>query len=80
MRDLRYQRVLTNHNAMAARTYSLHTTGYAFDIARSYGSARQRRAFQFELDRLQALHLIAYIREPEAIHVAVNEARASMEP
>jgi hypothetical protein len=71
VRDLRYQRVLLNHNAMAARSYSLHTTGYAFDIARSYGSLREARAFQFELDRLQALHLIAYIREPAAIHIAV---------
>jgi soluble lytic murein transglycosylase-like protein len=71
VRDLRYQRVLLRHNAMAARSYSLHTTGYAFDIARVYGSAREAAAFEFVLDRLVALHLIAYIREPEAIHVAV---------
>lgn len=71
VRDLRYQRLLTRTNPMAARHYSLHTTGYAFDIARSYGSTREARAFQFTLDRLQALHLIAYIVEPAAIHVAV---------
>ena len=39
-------------NANAARTYSMHTTGYAFDIARAYGSRRQAAAFQLVLDRL----------------------------
>jgi hypothetical protein len=58
-------------NANAARTYSLHTTGYAFDIARSYASERQAKAFQFVLDRLSAANAIAYIREASAIHVAV---------
>ena len=71
VRDLRYQRVLLRHNSMAARRYSLHTTGYAFDIARSYGSRREGAAFQFVLERLQALNLIAYIKEPAAIHIAV---------
>src|SRR6185437_2008311 len=71
VRDNRYQRVLLRVNANAARTYSLHTTGYAFDIARSYASARQAAAFQFVLDRLTAANAIAYIRESSAIHVAV---------
>ncbi|HEX3226520.1 MAG TPA: DUF5715 family protein [Gaiellaceae bacterium] len=71
VRDNRYQRVLMRMNANAARTYSLHTTGYAFDIARSYASERQAKAFQFVLDRLSAANAIAYIREASAIHVAV---------
>jgi uncharacterized protein YcbK (DUF882 family) len=71
VRDSRYQRVLLRVNSNAARTYSLHTTGYAFDIARNYGSRRQAAAFQFVLDRLQAVNAIAYIRESAAIHVAV---------
>jgi hypothetical protein len=71
VRDNRYQRVLLHMNANAARTYSLHTTGYAFDIARSYASERQAAAFQFVLDRLTAANAIAYIRESSAIHVAV---------
>ena len=71
VRDNRYQRVLLRVNANAARTYSLHTTGYAFDIARSYASARQAAAFQFVLDRLAAANAIAYIRESSAIHIAV---------
>jgi Family of unknown function (DUF5715) len=72
VRDVRYQGVLIRYNGNAARTYSLHTTGYAFDIARSYGSRRQAAAFQFVLERLQALNLIAYIKESEAIHIAVS--------
>jgi hypothetical protein len=71
LRDSRYQRVLLRVNANAARTYSIHTTGYAFDIARAYASARQAAAFQFVLDRLVAANAIAYIREAGAIHVAV---------
>jgi len=71
VRDNRYQRVLMHVNANAARTYSLHTTGYAFDIARTYANDRQGRAFQRVLDRLVAANAIAYIRESAAIHVAV---------
>jgi hypothetical protein len=71
VRDLRYQRVLLRVNANAARSYSLHTTGYAFDIARTYANDRQGRAFQRVLDRLVAANAIAYIRESAAIHVTV---------
>jgi hypothetical protein len=71
LRDNRYQRVLMRVNANAARTYSMHTTGYAFDIARAYSSSRQAVAFQFVLDRLVSANAIAYIREGAAIHVAV---------
>ncbi len=75
VRDRRYQRMLAAGNREATRGYSLHTTGYAFDIERDYASSRQARAFQFLLDRLQALDLIAWVREPDAIHVTVS-ARA----
>jgi hypothetical protein len=77
VRDNRYQRVLMNVNANAARSYSIHTTGYAFDIARTYASERQASAFQFMLERLQAVNAIAYIREPSAIHIAVASDAAS---
>ena len=82
LRDNRYQRVLMRVNANAARTYSIHTTGYAFDIARSYASARQAAAFQFVLDRLVGANAIAYIREAAAIHVAVasDAAREARPP
>ena len=71
-RDATYQRVLARRNREATRGYSLHTTGFAFDIARRYESPRQARAFQFLLDRLTALNLIAWVREPGAIHVTVS--------
>jgi soluble lytic murein transglycosylase-like protein len=76
VRDRRYQRVLASSNQEATRNYSLHTTGYAFDIERNYADDRQAQTFQFMLDRLQALNLIAWVREPAAIHITVA-ARAS---
>jgi hypothetical protein len=69
VRDDAYQRRLVTRNREATRNYSLHTTGWAFDIARSYRSKRQALAFQFVLDRLQTLDAIAWAREPGAIHV-----------
>jgi hypothetical protein len=71
VRDERYQRLLAAHDVEATHAYSLHTTGYAFDIARTYVSRAQALAFQFVLDRLTARGLIAWVREPGAIHVAV---------
>lgn len=71
VRDDVYQHVLMRVNANAARSYSIHTTGYAFDIARTYSSPRQAAAFDYVLDRLAAMHAIAYIREAAAIHIAV---------
>ncbi|MEA2422704.1 MAG: hypothetical protein QOF55_1803, partial [Thermoleophilaceae bacterium] len=50
----------------------LHTTGYSFDILRSYRCRRQAVAFLFMLDRLTALNLIAWAVEPAAIHVTVS--------
>jgi hypothetical protein len=76
VRDLHYQRLLTRDNPFATRAYSLHTTGFSFDVRRRYASSGQAAAFQFMLDRLQALNLIAWVREPGAIHVTVSsEAR-----
>src|ERR671933_2935995 len=71
VRDERYQRVLEAENIQATRNFSLHTTGWAFDISRHYRSRAQALAFQFMLDRLTALNMIAWLREPGAIHVTV---------
>jgi hypothetical protein len=77
VRDEAYQRLLVRRNREATRNYSLHTTGWAFDVERHYRSRLQALAFQFELDRLQVLGAIAWVREPSAIHVTVgNDARA----
>jgi hypothetical protein len=50
----------------------LDASGYAFDIARSYASPAQAQAFQFILDRLQTLDLIAWTREARIIHIVVG--------
>ena len=79
VRDLRYQRLLRSRNSEAARDYSLHTTGYAFDVLREYSSRTQALAFEYWLGRLQALNLIAWVREPRAIHVTVSSEAARLE-
>ena len=54
--------------------------GYAFDIRRDYASAAQAQAFQYMLDRLQALNVIAWARLGNTIHiVASSEGRRLLE-
>jgi hypothetical protein len=69
VRDGSYQTALAARNFEATRRYSLHTTGWAFDVLRDYRSRRQALAFQFVLDRLRSLNAIAWVREPRAIHI-----------
>ncbi|CAN5629558.1 hypothetical protein BH20ACT14_BH20ACT14_00970 [soil metagenome] len=71
VRDDAYQQLLRSGNPEAAQGYSLHTTGFAFDVRRRYESGAQAKAFQFLLDDLTARNLIAWVREPAAIHVTV---------
>jgi hypothetical protein len=59
------------HLLGAPSGYSLPTTGYQFEIERKYVSGAQADAFQAMLDRLQALDLIAWSREPTTIDVTV---------
>ncbi|HXD57177.1 MAG TPA: transglycosylase SLT domain-containing protein [Thermoleophilaceae bacterium] len=80
VRDEKYQRLVAAANIEATHGYSLHTTGYAFDIRRRYSSRAQALAFQFMLDRLQAMNLIAWVREPDAIHVTVSSSARRLEP
>jgi hypothetical protein len=80
VRDVAYQQELMRRNREATRNFSLHTTGWAFDIARIYESKRQALAFQFVLDRLQVLNAIAWVREPGAIHITVSADARSLLP
>ena len=80
VRDRAYQRILLRRNREATSNYSLHTTGYAFDVRRSYHSRKQALAFQFALERLQALNLIAWLREPGAIHITVGPDADELQP
>jgi hypothetical protein len=56
----------------------IHATGYAFDVRRSYANGRQAEAFQFMLDRLQALNLIAWTRDGDTIHITTSRAGRSL--
>ena len=80
VRDLRYQAELVRRNPEATPNYSLHTTGWAFDVLRRYRSERQAEAFQAVLDRLRSLNLIAYVYEPAAIHITVSSDAAAFKP
>jgi hypothetical protein len=51
--------------------FSCTPDGYSFQISRHYASPAQANAFQAVLDRLQALNLIAWSREPSAIDITV---------
>ena len=72
-RDQKYQDLLVGVNPEATAEYSLHTTGWSFDIRRNYASNKQAAAFQFALDRLRAHAIIDYAYEPGAIHITVSE-------
>ena len=50
----------------------VHATGFAFDVRRRYASGAQAEAFQYMLDRLQALNLIAWARDGDTIHVVAS--------
>jgi hypothetical protein len=80
VRDDRYQALLVARNREATRNFSLHTTGYAFDVARIYRSNAQALAFQFVLDRMETLNVIAWVREPQAIHITVGDSASALEP
>jgi hypothetical protein len=80
VRDEEYQSRLVRSSREATPNYSLHTTGWAFDIARDYRSRRQALAFQFVLDRLQVLNAIAWAREPRAIHITASADAEALLP
>ena len=56
----------------AAADAGVHATGFAFDIRRRYGSGAQAAAFQWTLERLEALGLIAWTRGRSVIHLVVS--------
>ena len=51
---------------------SVHATGFAFDVRRRYGSGAQAESFQWTLERLEALGLIAWTRGKSVIHIVVS--------
>jgi Transglycosylase SLT domain len=69
--DEKYGRLLAARGSRHAARSAMHTTGYAFDILRRYESGAQAAAFQYALERLETLGLIAWSREPGVIHITV---------
>jgi hypothetical protein len=63
---------LTPHDPGVVAHVQTHATGFAFDIRRRYGSGAQAAAFQWTLERLEALGLIAWTRGESVIHVVVS--------
>jgi soluble lytic murein transglycosylase-like protein len=78
--DEDYRKLLPPGDPNAGGGSSLLTTGWAFDIRRDYASPAQAAAFQYELERLQARNLIAWIRTPSTIHVTVSSAAQALVP
>ncbi len=72
VRDQPYQDLLTGVNVQATKDYSLHTTGYAFDILRRFASSKQEAAFWFTVTRLQALGYLAWLPEFGAVHITAG--------
>jgi len=79
VRDSSYQGALVNRQ-LAPPGYSLYTTGYSFDIERRYASLAQAEAFQAQLNRLQALDVIAWERRPDVIHITVSGQARELTP
>jgi soluble lytic murein transglycosylase-like protein len=52
--------------------------GWAFDIRRDYASDAQAQAFQYMLDRLQTLNLIAWARLGRLIHITASSEGARL--
>ena len=76
VRDLPYQELLVATNIQATREFSLHTTGFAIDIAKPRAEAPLR----FLLERLQALDVIAWVEEPGAFHLTVGPGAGAFAP
>jgi hypothetical protein len=51
----------------------LYPNGWSFDIRRRYASGAQAMAFQYMLDRLESLNLIAWVRGVDEIHVTAAD-------
>jgi hypothetical protein len=58
----------------------LATTPWSLTISRKYASRRQALAFQYVLDRLQVLNVIAWSREPRAITMTAAKDASVLSP
>jgi hypothetical protein len=72
VRDQRYQDALVGVNSQATNAFSLHTTGFAVDVQRSFRNRAEERAFIAVLEKLRAHNVIDFVYEPAAIHFTVG--------
>ncbi len=79
-RDVAYENALAARQLAPRQGYSLYTTGWSFDIKRSYASPQQAQAFQQMLDRLQALDVIAWARQGGVIHITASAQARTLSP
>jgi hypothetical protein len=54
--------------------------GWAFDVARRYATHAQALAFQYVLDRLQVLDVLAWTRAGGSIHITASSDAARLRP
>src|SRR3954447_6565447 len=66
--------------ARTLRVTGAHDGGWSFDVSRRYASHRQALAFQYVLDRLQVLNVIAWSRTAHTIRVTAARDAAVLEP
>jgi hypothetical protein len=79
--DEAYGNLLHGGEATVDTHRSMHATGFSFDIRRRYESGAQAEAFQYTLERLETLGLIAWTRGERVIHVTVSpRAAVRVEP
>jgi hypothetical protein len=66
--------------APALRVTGAGDGGWTFRISRRYASDEQAQAFQYVLDRLQVLNVIAWSRSATSISVTASRAADALEP
>jgi hypothetical protein len=72
--------VRTISGAQALNVVGAGDRGWTFRISRTYASDRQALAFQYVLDRLQVLNVIAWSRSARSINVTASRDAKVLEP
>ncbi|WP_028065357.1 transglycosylase SLT domain-containing protein [Solirubrobacter soli] len=67
-------------NAPALRVTGVDDNGWTFRVSRKYASDDQAQAFQYVLDRLQVLNVIAWSRSATSISVTASRDADVLEP
>ena len=72
--------VRTISKAPALRMTGVNDGGWTFRISRKYANDAQAQAFQYVLDRLQVLNVIAWSRSATSISVTASRDAKALEP